>query len=222
MHWGISTSDDCMTLSVGCRAPAAQEIVARLAEDILSSFHPAASQRYAEEILPSTAQPYPSITSSVRNRMKEMVLKAVENALEDETEWDKLIGKLVTEPKRFSDIPMLEDQDDDYLDEWGSSPKRVLTRVKSRPGAFLKRVSGVSFATSHIDSLDGAFVDRLFAHGKSWEICNDKRAAEVFHRIEQGMHICAEHITDDLSLDVENVLLDLIVEGLLVASAELR
>jgi len=81
MHWGISTSDDCMTLSVGCRAPAAQEIVARLAEDILSSFHPAASQRYAEEILPSTAQPYPSITSSVRNRMKEMVLKAVENAL---------------------------------------------------------------------------------------------------------------------------------------------
>eukprot|EP00977_Amphora_coffeiformis_P018377 scaffold6438_cov181-Amphora_coffeaeformis.AAC.4 len=218
-HWGISTSDDCMTLSVGCRAPAAQEIVARLAENILSSFHPTASQRYAEEILPATLQPHPSITPAIRVQMKDMVLKAVENALADESEWDKLLGKLVTEPKRLSEVPMLEDQDDDYLDKWGSTPKRVLTRVKSHPKAFLKRASGISFATSRIVSPDGTFVDRLFANGKFWETCNDKRASELFHCIEQGIALTAEHLVDDLSLDIENILLDLIADGLLVVSA---
>ena len=207
-----------MTLSVGCRAPAAQEIVARLAENVFSSFHPAASQRYAEDVLPSTPQQYPSITPAVRARMKFMVMKAVEDALQDETAWDALVGKLVTEPKRLSEIPMLEDQDDDYLDTWGSTPHRVLSRVKSRPKAFLKRMPGLSFATSRIDSPDGSFIDRLYVHGKMWETFKDKHAGDIFHRIERGMPLTTEQIQDELSLEMENILLDLIAEGMLVAS----
>lgn len=208
-----------MTLSVGCRAPAAQELVARLAEDIFSSFHPAASQRYTEKVLPSAQQAYPSITPAVRARMKDMVLQAVENSLQDESAWDALIGKLVTEPKRLSEIATAEDRGDEYMVAWGSTPRQVLLRVKSHPRAFLKRVSGVSFATSRIDSAGGDIVDRLYAHGQMWEVVNDKCASNIFRCIERGAVLTSKQVDCDLSLELEDILLDLLAEGVLVPSA---
>ena len=35
MHCGTATSDNCMTLSVGCRAPSAADLITRLSETML-------------------------------------------------------------------------------------------------------------------------------------------------------------------------------------------
>jgi 50S ribosomal protein L16 3-hydroxylase len=49
MHCGISDSDDCMTLSVGCRAPSAGELLARAAQVAVESSDLAcAVQRYTD------------------------------------------------------------------------------------------------------------------------------------------------------------------------------
>ena len=217
LHWGISTSDDCVTLSVGCRAPSAQEMVARLAEGILSSVQESATQRYAEESLSTSPTSFPSLTPSVRADMKQMVIRAVQDALEDEASWDALVGKLVTEPKRMAEFPALNERGDDYLDVWGSTPKRVLSRVRTRPKAFLLRTPGISFATSRIELVDGQHVDRLYAHGEMFEVANDALASTIFERIEQGLPVTKNHLGDDASTELEETLLDLIAEGVIQA-----
>lgn len=215
-HWGISTSDDCVTLSVGCRAPSAQEMVARLAEGILSSVQESATHRYTEESLLTSPTSFPSLTPRVRADMKQMVMSAVQHALEDEASWDALVGKLVTEPKRIAEIPALNEQGNDYLDVWGSTPKRVLSRVRTQPKAFLLRTPGISFATSRTELVDGQHVDRLYANGEMFEVPNDTHASAIFERIEQGWPLTKNHL-DDASAELEETLLDLIAEGVIQA-----
>ena len=47
-HCGTSLSDDCMTLSVGCRAPSVSDLVSKLAENLSSSTDDSAVRRYAD------------------------------------------------------------------------------------------------------------------------------------------------------------------------------
>lgn len=220
-HWGISTSDDCMTLSVGCRAPAAQELVARLAEDVLSSFSQHATRRYREGMLPSTnttttsPQSFPSLTMTMRASMKDIVLEAVNEAFEDEATWDAMVGKLATEPKRLAEI-----YNPESAHNGAESANDVLKRVQSQDMAFLKRTGGVSFATSRLETKDeigGGFVDRLFANGEMWEIANEPKASQLFHRIEQGVPLTTREHLSDLSTEIEEILLHLIDEGLIWA-----
>ena len=245
-HWGISTSDDCMTLSVGCRAPSAQEMVARLAEQVLTSNANVAVRRYSEDVLKAVngTSSFPSLTPTIRQQMKEMVRAAVENALDDERSWDLLLGKLITEPKRLGHVVDLEDESEEYRTKWGTTPEAVLSRVQDNPRARLQRTAGISYATSRLpsvddddddddmddgdmdnDSTDGhdipGFVYRLYAGGLAWEVANDSLARQIFACIDQGSPIRSALLVEGhLSAELKSTLLDLIAQGYLKAAEE--
>ena len=103
VHWGTSLSDHCMTISVGSRAPSAAELVSRVAEAMLDSVAEPATRRYTDKnLLKEKTTKGPSLSKKVKDSMRNLVLGAVNNVLDDEVVFDELVGRLVTESKRLS------------------------------------------------------------------------------------------------------------------------
>jgi len=221
VHWGTATTDDCMTLSVGCRAPSAADLLARVAETVQDSLDPSAVQRYTDDDLLSLGKSKtPSLTKSVKESMKELVRNAVENILRNESGWDSLVGTMTTQAVRYSENAVLsfdEELERNGDTTWGKSPAEVLQKVKKLGSkACLFRTPGVSFATSRVTNEEGLLVDRLFAGGEMYEVAHGEIVAKIFHLVEQGEKINGETVSS-FGSEPTYILEDLITVGLLKA-----
>jgi 50S ribosomal protein L16 3-hydroxylase len=183
MHWGTATSDGCMTLSVGCRAPSAKDLIGRLSEQLLldqsstsSRLRDLLERRFTDKLGAASTDPHGSnrLSSQVKYKLKGLILDAIKEALNDDDNFlDPLIGKIVTEPNRVSgyevSYPMsLHDLDDECRSElgvWGNAVN-CLEEVLKGNGC-LRRVEGVAFAWSHIFSNEGSVKYRVYAHGRN-------------------------------------------------------
>lgn len=220
VHWGTSLSEKCMTISVGCRAPSAAELTARVAETMLDSVSEPIVKRYTDkDLLQRSREEGPSLNKAVKDSMKQLVLDAVQDVLNDALAFDELVGRLVTESKRLphSALHPWDDVDnDEYFEAWGETLDGLLDRVLNGVGA-LYRAEGISVATSQVTTKDGSTVDRLYACGEVFEIKDDPLAAAVFERIEQGHALNAKNLSG-LTPSVREVLDQLVAEGFLDAS----
>jgi hypothetical protein len=100
--------------------------------------------------------------------MKALVLEAVIELMEDESQFDALVGKLVTEPNRpREEYPLsLDEADPEWIEElgvWGI-PDDTLKAVRNGDGS-LYRAEGVSATFSTVGSSY-----RLFMNGEMFEI----------------------------------------------------
>jgi len=236
VHWGTATSNDCATLSVGCRAPAAADLAVRLVETMSTSVKAKANQRYTDPDLIEQAGRkdignYPSLTDDAKASMKKLVQEAVEEALEDDCLWDDIVGRLTTEPKRYFDDALepyedLVEGDEEYRNRWGEKPDDVLEQIAALPGdsGALYPTEGVPFATSIVTTKDGDTFDRMFGYGDMWEVQRkrDDTATDivtriVFERIERGKPITGDLVVKS-SPELRHLLEEWIREGLLYPS----
>lgn len=88
-HWGTALDDDCITLSVGFRAPASAEILSRWADDVIADL--AESERYRDNI--TTLQHGNILTPSHISALRELL-----QARLDDNSLIKSFGELITEP----------------------------------------------------------------------------------------------------------------------------
>jgi len=232
VHWGIAKTDG-MTLSVGCRAPSAAELVARVADAFTNTILTDSShKRYTDKSLlhafqPDMTSPGPSLSVQVKDEMKKLVRQSVNELLNDDVRWDDLVGRLVTEPKRYSDTALQPHgstmEDDDYRLTWGETPadvlNRILTRRNDQPMAALYRAEGIPVATSEAITPEGDRLDRIYCYGESYEIKNDDTARSVFWNIERGKPLTKD-VVDHASVALVSVLEELIHEGVLYASED--
>ncbi|MDI5986979.1 cupin domain-containing protein [Halomonas sp. M4R5S39] len=91
-HHGVSQSDDCMTLSVGFRAPSADEAITSFA-DYLGEQLPA-SRRYADAGMAPPADPAELDDAAVA-RMRALIL----DTLDDPAQMAQWFGRVMTQPK---------------------------------------------------------------------------------------------------------------------------
>jgi hypothetical protein len=206
-----------MTLSVGCRAPSASELVARIAENLSQSVAEKANRRYTDPaLLQEPNERGMSLSKSVKEDMKQLVREAVEELLDNEIEWDELVGSAATEPKRFigSLQPSFENE---YIEQMFKEHNGDLGEFLNKIGdgkGVLRRSGGISFATSAVSTPSGDLIYRIYASGGMWEIWNDKHASKVFQRIEQGLSVTGEMVAKS-SLELRQLLEDWIDDGLL-------
>ena len=220
VHWGTALSDDCMTISVGCRAPSASELVARVAEMVQETVQERFSDPYLLTVERSQSSEFvPSISKENKEKMKQLVTDAVSHVLDNDDAWDLLVGGIVTEETRYSEntlFPFHLIDDPDYLERWGNSPSSAVGLVKEGQG-FLERVAGISFATSTVT--DAASPDqttiRLHAHGEQWQIHDCAMADSVFGRIERGLLLDADCLAG-ISPMLEAILVSLVEKGFLL------
>jgi 50S ribosomal protein L16 3-hydroxylase len=234
VHWGIGHTDDCMTLSVGARAPSASDLVVRVAEFLQESIRSPSVRRYIDVSLKlgdsSSFDMSHSLTFSVKESMKILVQNAVNDLLNDNLVWDSVVGSILTEPVRYSDTFPISYDDEDfvYKETWGDSPKDLLLRVRHLGAkACLRRVAGIAFASSQIISQtdhDGIItVDRLFAHGDKYELLNNTHASSVFLQIERGSEISGALLGEiDCSDPIMHTVETLIERGCLRGEEKVR
>ncbi|MDI5922906.1 cupin domain-containing protein [Halomonas sp. LR5S13] len=91
-HHGVSQSDDCLTLSVGFRAPSADEAITSFA-DYLGEQLPA-SRRYADAGMAPPEDPAELDDASVA-RMRRLILET----LDDPAQLAQWFGRVMTQPK---------------------------------------------------------------------------------------------------------------------------
>lgn len=206
VHWGISHSEKCMTLSVGCRAPTALDITMRVVEELQSQSRE--MERYST--LPQAK--YPSLDAAVKEEFKIMVRNAIDSVMQNDAVWDTIVGQLITDPIRFYDF----DDDDDENDEY--SEEETQKHMQGLPNQYI-RATGYAIATSLVQLEDGRTVYRLFMHGKWWEIpasADDTENEEIeltLRSFEQGKPITLPRSNKHSPLN--DMLQDLIEEGFL-------
>jgi 50S ribosomal protein L16 3-hydroxylase len=171
LHHGTSASNDCITLSVGCRAPSASDLLSKVAETIQTSASKAANERYTDSHLFEIESK--EISKRTKRDMKNLVMAALEEVLEDDSQWDDLVGRLVTAPNRPTmNYPVpLSSIDKEWKSElgiWGES-ESTLNAVMEGKGC-LFRAEGISFACSSISTTKGDTIHRLFAQGNTFEL----------------------------------------------------
>ncbi|MBB3330364.1 50S ribosomal protein L16 3-hydroxylase [Halomonas campaniensis] len=142
-HHGVSQSDDCLTLSVGFRAPSADEAITSFA-DYLGEQLPA-SWRYADAGMAPPADPAELDDAAVA-RMRSLILET----LDDPAQLAQWFGRVMTQPKYVDQLVPSETPTD---------PGTLVVALQE--GAELIRSPGSRFAWRTLD--DGHAT--LFADG---------------------------------------------------------
>ena len=95
-HDGVAEGGDCMTCSIGFRAPAAhelaRELLLRLADEV--DDEPASVQRYADPQQPATATP-----AALPDALLAFARDALAQQLADPQALQRVLGEVLTEPK---------------------------------------------------------------------------------------------------------------------------
>jgi ribosomal protein L16 Arg81 hydroxylase len=209
-HCGISLSDDCMTLSVGCRAPSVSDLVSKLAETLSSSIEDYSVRRYtdSELLVESYSGIMPGeLTLDAKVRAKQLVMDSLTSMMNDDEWWDEFLGRHVTEQKRVRNnypIPldsMLDDGEevDEVSDEWADARSTVQSVLAGK--GVLYQAEGIAFAYSTVrsDRHDGREFHRFFVNGEMWQ--RDFESDEVKQSsIVRIFKIVANHRMLDRSL----------------------
>ena len=219
-HCGIALTDDCMTLSVGCRTPSASDLISRVAERLTGSVSPSVVRRFQDvDLLRTDPTKYNTgeITSDAKLQLKKMVIDAMNDFMGHGDQWDILVGEILTEstrPREFYPLP-LADANKAWIEELGiwADPKSAVETVLSGNGSFF-RAEGVAFAyTKEKGEM------KLFANGESFCIQSDKESTErAVIAIINESELSAISLNDDEA--TVKLLETLVARGLIYGSAE--
>jgi len=148
-HEGVAVGDDCMTYSIGFRAPARSELIAHWTDHVLSG--QSEDDRYADPRLPAQANPG-EITPAALAKLHAMVT----DALLDRDAFARWFGSYTTAPK-YPDV--------DWRPDEPIAPEALRGRLAD--GAALVRNPASRFAFIREDTGTA----RLFVDGQD-HICN--------------------------------------------------
>mmetsp|Transcript_11217 Transcript_11217/g.27576 ORF Transcript_11217/g.27576 Transcript_11217/m.27576 type:complete len:547 (-) Transcript_11217:54-1694(-) len=221
-HCGTSLSSDCMTLSVGCRAPSVSDLVSKLAETLSSSIEDSAERRYTDSDLfekNDASNDIPGeLTSDAKECAKHLVIDSLTSLMSDDEWWDEFLGRYVTEQKRLrNNYPIsLEDwagesdcSDDGNLPGEWSDAKSTVQNVLAGNGA-LYQAEGIAFAHSSIDSEihNSGTSHRFFANGEMWQSKSQKMTDNGQNSLARLFKIVSNHRRLDrtllLGLDIDS------------------
>jgi len=109
-HWGIATSNDCVTCSVGFRAPAVTDILTGLADHL--SLPDSARQRFID-LNPQLQDNPGEITHSVINQLQQLV----KQSLADPRALEIWFGDYMTQPKYDNDYDQDSETEENILSQ---------------------------------------------------------------------------------------------------------
>jgi 50S ribosomal protein L16 3-hydroxylase len=172
-HWGTALSDDCITLSVGFRAPSEKALLATSLEHLIDQFSD--NERY-QDTLESIDQHPAKINASVHQQLSAFIETLTPEVLQQSI--NKSFGELVTLPRHSP------------LDE----VERVWTEAEL--SSFFEREQSLSFFQPPHSRL--AFSrEHLFVNGEAYKV------GEIFARAVCDGQITQALLPDQLSLLVE-------------------
>lgn len=151
-HWGISTSNDCITYSVGYRAPSHAELLSNFCDDVIAKLNE--ERRFSDPNLHVNESPGMISASAIKQ-----VKSILSGYLEDEEKMSEWFGRYMTEPKHQHEDYF---QTDELLDEETSDTSTPSSlKYLLEAGTSLYRNSCSRFAYNDSDKQFYLFVDGL-------------------------------------------------------------
>ena len=184
-HFGVAEGE-CMTFSIGCRAPSEAEMVGALLESLLQQTDPDA--RYADASLRR-----PASTAVVGEDVLAWTRGLLHDVLGDDAKLAEMVGSILSQPRRWIDEDALPE---DTLDEALAEGGRV------RPGSSSQLLLQ--------EGPHGALL--LFAAGEPIEL--DRSFGPALLKLIQGPGLTAQDLGKDSEFD--ELLDDLYGQGTLV------
>jgi 50S ribosomal protein L16 3-hydroxylase len=234
-HCGVALTNSCMTLSVGCRAPSATDMISRLAEMMTNSLSSKAAERIRDDdllevgILGNSGE----ITELAKGRARKLVRSAVEEYLDDDDKWDEIFGQLVTgspQRQRMNYPAPLIDGDEDDLGVWGNAKTAVSAMLQGN-GA-LYQAEGIGFGYSLLSGKKEKEKSyRLFINGEFWDVScttNEEEVASLLRILTSQRRLDRDVLAEGamkqeqkcLPSDLVALLEDLVGKGYLYGSDE--
>ncbi len=143
-HWGIAQGDECITMSVGFRAPSHADILSDFSQEIASQL--TEDQRYKDFALNSQA-PSGEISPAAIDNIKNILQHYVDNT-EELSHW---FGRLMTAPK-YEDPQPLTEEAFDLVDLYEDlSNGAYLQRHSGSRLAYSRKPDNTSLATLYFD-----------------------------------------------------------------------
>jgi len=195
-HHGVATDDQCMTYSVGFRAPRHQDLVAHFLQHAVETLD--SDARYSDPDLSPVDHP-----GALREDARQKVRSLLRGLVRDDAAIDRWFGRFMTRPDRNREaVP----------------PESPVTRSelveRLRAGHPLRR--GPVARLAFIEHGDGSAT--LFANGEPIDLAADR--AHVAQLVTGREQIPADPLTPHLDDDaVCSLLVSLVNDGLLELSA---
>ena len=191
-HDGLAL-DDCMTLSIGFRAPSTADLATGVLQHLIETLDPDA--RYGDSGLVP-----PRHRGEIRPEERARIRQAIRDLLADDAALDRWFGTFMTEPKRGA------------YPTGGASyePEALATLIQD--GARLRRATPTRYAFLRHD--DGRAT--LFADGEAHDLPSADAAALLTGTDPLDAETLAPHLADDAVLETLAALVDtgvLTVEG---------
>ena len=191
-HYGVATDDQCMTYSVGFRAPRHQDLVANFLQHAVETIDPDA--RYSDPDLDPVDHP-----GELHREAREKVRELLRGLVRDDASLDRWLGRFLTRPSRDReatppDVP--------------TSPSELIETLRTGHGLRPGPVARLAFIEHDDDSAT------LFANGRTIDLSPDLAPAArlVTGRQQIPSEILTPHLENDAFVDL---LVDLVNEGLL-------
>ncbi|MFW5973494.1 MAG: JmjC domain-containing protein [Bacteroidota bacterium] len=195
-HYGIARGE-CMTFSVGFRAPSDAELITNYLSVLAEDVDPTLRYRDPEQV-PATQAP-----GEIDVRTLEHVRRAIRRAIENEEHIDRWFGRYITEPQRGFFPPIAEEE---------LTPDDVRQAIDS--GAVIQRHPAVRMA--YFRRPHGT--TGLFVAGEEYEF--DESLANFAALLANRRSFRASELTGIDDPTVYEVLADLINEGFLRISMD--
>jgi 50S ribosomal protein L16 3-hydroxylase len=190
-HWGTATSEECITLSVGFRAPSQKEILLSTLETLIEEFSEKAKDnlRYRDSIddvdhSSIDANPF-RINAAVEKSLLDFARQITPDKIKQAM--NKSFGQLVTEPRY---LPFLED---DAIDSNELSLEDINAYIESNNGFELLHPAYCRFAFS---------TNKLFVNGAAFNV-----------REKFSQELCNGLLITAINEQERNVLMTLLASG---------
>lgn len=195
-HHGVATDDQCMTYSVGFRAPRHQDLVANFLQYAVETLD--SDARYSDPDLTPVDHP-----GALQEDARRKVRNLLRDLVRDDAAIDRWFGTFMTRPDRDREAVPLESP---------ASESELVERL--RAGHSLRR--GPVARLAFIEHNDGSAT--LFANGEPIDLSPDQAHAArlVTGREQIPADDLAPHLDDDA---VRSLLVSLVNDGLLELSA---
>jgi len=158
-----------MTLSVGMRAPSARELINEIAEHTSTCFsNHLLAKRYDDPLLCASPNEISraEISLQTRENMRHLVRDALNQVIENDSIFDEILGKLLTEPKRLRiNYPVSLNPEKDVMDT-------ELSSILNLGMGSLHHCNSICFAYSEFMN-QNIKICRLFVDGNKWEVSSD-------------------------------------------------
>lgn len=195
-HHGISKSDDCLTISVGFRAPSHRALVQSFAQDAAQQIPDTARYSDPDRPLPDAPGELPTYD---RERARQLVRQRLESLLSDDAALDDWFARTLTTPAPGRDAPPREEP---------LSPETLVAHLRDGTGLRRGPVAHLVFA----DAEDGTRT--LYINGQARAL--SEAEAPLAPRIAGRARIPANDVTDLLDrAAVQKLLTELVNDGVL-------